>query len=457
MQNDTNSTLPESHSLRTLSGAREEAGAEMVAEASFRGPSGEQLAYMPAGLPANEEERLTEVYGLHLLDSAPEERFDRIVHLACRLFDVPIAYVSLIDENRQFFKANVGMVCESNSRQVSMCGHAILQDNALIVPDARKDHRFANNPLVIGQPFARFYAGQPLRGPHGHKVGTLCILDRRPRMMEEKDRELLKEPTALVERELELGDVINTQAEAIRAKDALAVTQRELARTVTELQRAKQQAEDMLHSILPRELATELREKGFVQPTRHEEVAVLFADFAGFTKASAQMEAGDLVEELNECFCHFDWAMAAYGVEKLKTIGDGYLAVAGIPRSQPNDALRILRAAIEIRNYMAERQAERERQNLPHWAVRIGLHFGPLVAGVVGVRKLAYDVWGDTVNTASRMESASEPGRINVSATFHNLVRDHVTAVHRGAINCKNKGEVDMYFIEGLKDGAGES
>jgi class 3 adenylate cyclase len=122
-----------------------------------------------------------------------------------------------------------------------------------------------------------------------------------------------------------------------------------------------------------------------------------------------------------------------------------------MPESQPDDALRLLRAALEIRDYMIERKAERERDGQPTWSVRIGMHFGPLVAGVVGVRKLAYDVWGDTVNTASRVESAGEPGRVNVSAAFHERVRDHVVSEARGAIHCKNKGGVEMFFVDALK------
>src|SRR5207244_2261303 len=132
--------------------------------------------------------------------------------------DAPISYVALVDQDRQWFKARVGMAPAETPRQTSFCGHAILQDKPLIVPDARKDMRFAGNPLVIGEPFVRFYAGQPLRGPSGHKIGTLCVLDRRPRDLNEKELHLLHELAALVEHELEMRDVIHAQTEAIRAK-----------------------------------------------------------------------------------------------------------------------------------------------------------------------------------------------------------------------------------------------
>jgi len=402
-------------------------------------------------MPENESARQAELDSLHLLDTPPEERFDRIVRLTRRLFNVPIAYVSLVDNNRQWFKSRIGVEIDSTPREISLCGHAILQDQALVIPDARKDLRFAGNPLVIGEPYVRFYAGQPLRGPHGLKVGTLCIVDKEPRTFTPQDYELLRELTALVEREMELSDVIASQNEAILAKDALAESQAVLAKTVQELQTSKQQAEEMLHNILPVEVAQELRTHGQVKPMRYEPVFVLFTDFVGFTKVAEAMEASELVEELNECFCHFDWLMGKHGIEKLKTIGDGYLAVAGIPRSTPDDAHHILNAALEMRDYMLKRKTDRAAKGHPFWDIRIGLHVGPLIAGIVGVRKIAYDVWGDTVNTASRVESAGDPGRINVSADFHCWVSDRVISESRGLIECKGKGEIEMFFVDGLK------
>jgi class 3 adenylate cyclase len=410
-----------------------------------------QVCYVPAPRPENESARQAELYRLNILDTPTEERFDRVVRLTRRLFDVPITYVSLVDQDRQWFKSSIGLEVKSGPRDVSFCGHAILQDGALIVPDARKDLRFAGNPNVIGEPFVRFYAGYPLRGPTGHKVGTLCIVDKRPRTFSAHETELLHELTALVEHELQMGDVIKAQNEAIMAKDALAESQAMLAQTVDELQASKQQTEEMLHNILPVEVAQELRANGNVKPMRYEPVFVLFTDFVGFTKVAESMEAADLVEELNECFCHFDWVVGKYGVEKLKTIGDGYLAVAGIPRSTPDDAMHILQAALEMRDYMLKRKAERQGNGQPFWDIRIGLHVGPLIAGVVGVRKLAYDVWGDTVNIASRVESAGAPGRVNVSADFHCWLSEQVISESRGLIECKGKGEIEMFFIDGLK------
>ncbi len=402
-------------------------------------------------IPRDEGARLKELYALNLLDTVPEERFDRIVRLTSMLFHAPIAYVAMVDGHRQWFKSRVGLEPQETPRKVSFCGHAIMQDDALVVNDARQDIRFAQLPLVVEEPYVRFYAGQPLRGPDGHKVGTLCMLDTRPRKLVERDLVVLKELAAMVEHEFEVQNQLALQMEAIRAKEALATSESNLAKTVAALREAKDRSDDLLGNILPKQLVAELRDKGRVEPVRHEEVSVLFADFAGFTRVASTWCPRELVDELNECFCHFDWVVGKHGVEKLKTIGDGYLAVSGMPDSRPDDALRLLRAAFEIRDFMAERKAEHEKRGAPCWDVRIGIHVGPLVAGVVGVRKLAYDVWGDTVNTASRVESAGTPGRINVSAAFHEKVRDHVVSEARGPIGCKNKGEVEMFFVDSLR------
>ena len=413
--------------------------------------------YVPAPIPAEEAARMEELQRLQILDTPSEERFDRIVKLAAKLFNAPISYVALVDHDRQWFKARIGVEAEQSPREISFCGHAILQDEPLIVSDARRDMRFAGNPLVIGAPFIRFYAGQPLRSPGGFKVGTLCVLDTRSRTLTPEEISILKDLGSLVEHELAMRDAIEWQKEAVRARQELEQKQRELSATVGELRAAQQRSDSLLQNILPDGMIEELRRTGTVAPVCHDDVAVMFADFSGFTVHASTMSASEVVAELNDCFCHFDWVAAKHGVEKLKTIGDGYLAVSGMPVSRPDDALRLVRTALEIRDYIAERRSEAAANGKPYWDMRIGLHVGPLVAGIVGVRKIAYDVWGDTVNTASRIEKAGEPGRINASQIFHERVQECVASESRGIMNCKGKGAVEMFFINGLqKDSSSE-
>jgi phosphoserine phosphatase RsbU/P len=189
---------------------------------------------LTAPIPADEVERLAEVRALQILDSPPEERFDGIVRLTRHLFHVPIAYIALIDADRQWFKAKIGLTVLETERAISFCGHAILQDRTMVVRDATLDPRFADNPLVMGEPHVRFYAGHPLSGPNGKKVGTLCVVDHEPRDFDDQHEMTLAQLAALVEEQLRLVDVIATQRELIETKTALVVTQQRLAAELNE-------------------------------------------------------------------------------------------------------------------------------------------------------------------------------------------------------------------------------
>jgi sigma-B regulation protein RsbU (phosphoserine phosphatase) len=169
----------------------------------------------------NEAERLADLRALEILDTPPEERFDRIVSLARRVFDVPIAYIALIDATRQWFKSKIGLKVIETGRDVSFCGHTIHHKGPTIVPDATRDARFADNPLVVGEPHIRFYAGHPLRGPNGHNVGTLCLADRRPRSFDDGQVATLRELAALAEHELHMVDVIQVQRKLLDTQKRL--------------------------------------------------------------------------------------------------------------------------------------------------------------------------------------------------------------------------------------------
>lgn len=176
----------------------------------------------PAPIPTDEHQRQAQLVALKILDTPPEERFDRIVRLAKAIFRVPIAYIALVDRDRQWFKAKEGLSATQTGRAESFCGHAIMQDRVMIVPDAREDHRFRDNPMVTGDPFVRFYAGQPLRSAGGQNVGTLCIVSSEPRNLTEQEQWTLRELAALAERELNLTDTIAAQQQVLIARQALA-------------------------------------------------------------------------------------------------------------------------------------------------------------------------------------------------------------------------------------------
>ncbi len=207
----------------------------------------------------------------------------------------------------------------------------------------------------------------------------------------------------------------------------------------------KKKSEDLLLNILPPEVADELKNKGAAHARQFDDVTVLFTDFVGFTMAGEKMSPQQLVGELHSCFKAFDDILGKYDIEKIKTVGDAYLAVSGLPVKNRNHATDVVAAAIEIRDFMKNRQEEHGDRT---FEIRIGINSGSVVAGIVGVKKFAYDIWGDTVNTAARMEQNSEAGKINISESTYQLVKDKFRCTYRGKLEVKNKGVADMYYVD---------
>ena len=175
---------------------------------------------------------------------------------------------------------------------------------------------------------------------------------------------------------------------------------------------------------------------------------MLFADIKGFTSIAEKLRPEELVTLLDQVFSSFDNIIEKYGMEKIKTIGDAYMCACGLPVADNENAVKAVRAAIEMQEFVNNFSQSPANGNLPVFKIRIGIHTGPLVAGVVGLRKFAYDIWGDTVNLASQMEQHSEPGKINVSSFTHEKIMDQFHSSYRGKIEAKSKGEVDMYFVK---------
>lgn len=205
----------------------------------------------------------------------------------------------------------------------------------------------------------------------------------------------------------------------------------------------KHKSDELLLNILPQEVAEELKEKGSTSAQQHSNVSVLFTDFVNFTQASEKLGVEELVRELNINFTAFDRIMEKHGLEKIKTIGDAYLAVSGLPTNNPDHAQNAIRAAKEIIEFIDARRIGNNKA----LEIRIGIHSGPVIAGIVGVKKFAYDIWGDTVNTAARMEQSSEKGRINISKTTYEMAKDTFTFEPRGMVETKGKGQLEMYFV----------
>ncbi|MBE7439392.1 MAG: GAF domain-containing protein [Spirochaetales bacterium] len=234
------------------------------------------------------------------------------------------------------------------------------------------------------------------------------------------------------------------RAEADRERDAA-----QIARSQAE--KARAESDKLLYNVLPGPVAEELKREGRVEPLFYDNVTVLFTDFVGFTRASEKMMPHQLVEELDGCFSQFDEVARRFNMEKLKTIGDSYMCVTGVPHLTPTHAVDACLTALEFRSFMLQMAEVKRALGLDYWQIRIGIHSGPVTGGVIGNYKFAYDIWGDTVNVASRMESAGEAEKINISAATYELVKDFFICEYRGKVQAKGKGVLDMYFLLRIK------
>lgn len=367
--------------------------------------------------PKNEKERLASLDSYKILDTLPEEEYDHLTRIASQICNTPISLISLIDPTRQWFKSNHGWDAKETPRELAFCAHAINKPKeVLIINDARNDVRFQDNPLVNQDPSMIFYAGVPLTNNEGYSLGTLCVIDNKPKILN------------------------NEQEEALKALGMQVVR-------LMELRKKNYEINKLLHDIYPPSIVEELTKTGGIEAKQHEKISVLFTDFKGFTKIAEKLSPKELVCELHYCFSSFDKIIAEYGLEKVKSIGDAYMAVSSFGDIKPKSHINTISAALKIIEFIDTYKKKRIEQGKLYFEIRIGVNTGPLVAGAVGTSKIAYDVWGDTVNTASHIEQSSETGKLNISQSTYELIKEDFDCEDRGKIYAKNKGLIKMYFV----------
>jgi adenylate cyclase len=394
-------------------------------------------------VPVNEPQRLAALHALDILDTAPEIVYDEIAELAAQICGCPVAYISFIDDDRRWLKARYGLPAHvvDAPRETAVCSTTICGVDVLIVPDMSRDPRFDRSAMVIGAPHCRFYCGIPLITGEGYALGTLCVLDFEPRQLSFEQIESMRR----------LSRQVLTQLELRRKLIEHDQTLKELDRAHQEAAAEKARAEHLLDALLPTPIADELKEKGRVQPKYIRSASILFADFQDFTLFAERTEPATLVALLHQYFAAFDDIMTQHGLEKLKTIGDAYLAVAGLPEADREHPIKACLAALEMQAAVARIKSRNEKMLLPALALRIGIHTGPVIAGVVGNHRFSFDIWGDAVNTASFMETHCLSGRINLSEATAGHAKALFELEPRGLIEVKHARAREMFFLNRLK------
>jgi histidine kinase len=311
---------------------------------------------------------------------------------------------------------------------------------SVVCGDAGADKRFCADPFIVGHSSKSILCTPILS--LGHMTGMLYV-----------ENPLTTD--AFTSERLQLLKVLSGQI-AVSINNAMLYENLEqtVRQRTKEIVEEKKKSEKLLLNILPAETAEELMRAGAATVRRFDSVSVMFTDFKDFTRVAASMTPEMLVAEIDHCFRAFDNIIEKYGIEKIKTIGDSYMCAGGLPKPSATHAVDVVGAGLEISDFMRRRREENQRNGVPFFEARIGIHTGPVVAGVVGLKKFAYDIWGDTVNLASRLESGGEAGEVNISRSTHELVKDRFDCAYRGKIAVKNAGDVDMFFVQSTKPSA---
>ena len=380
--------------------------------------------------PENEDLRIAALRRYRILDSRRERIFDNITRIASAVAKKPIAVMNFIDSDRQWYKSSVGIRMREMSRSVSFCPTTILTPEPLIIPDALKDERFKDDPVVVESPGFRFYAGTPLVNPEGHNLGTLCVLDLKP------------------------GAIQDEQMETLRALAEMIIDILELRIASGDLARAGEQAvffENIVKAYVPRGTwshADESAGRGeLLIPDRRMELTFLFMDAKGFTAFSEEHQAEQVIAVLNDYYDPVIQIIGEQNGDIDKFIGDSVFAVFADPREA-------LRAAVRIRDEIAGISGRRLRDGRPVLSFRIGMNIGDVVRGNVGnYLRQDYTMIGDAVNIASRLESACEPGGILISDNLYQRVREFVRTESSARVRLKGKSDLlRVHYVSGLRE-----
>lgn len=397
----------------------------------------------PYPVPVEEEERNDAVRSYRIMNSPPEIGFDEINELAAQICDCPVAYISFIEDDQFWFKSKYGIPddFERCPREIAFCSVTICGFDLVHTPDLALDETFKNFHFVVNDPHYRFYCSMPLVTPEGYSVGTICVMDFEPRELTVEQQEGLKR----------LSQQTVAQLEYRRRIVELDETVRELNDAYSSLSKEKSRADELLRTILPETIAQEMIETEKVAPRFHTSATVLFADAVDFTKFTGTSEPATLIGLLDSYFARFDDVVTDFRLEKIKTIGDAYLAVAGVPQPDRFHYLNAALAALRMQAEIEKINNQRRQLRLPLLQFRMGMDAGAVIAGIVGRQRFSFDIWGNAVNIASKIESTGEPGLVMVSHSLKQQLEPYFELEARGNLPQKEHSNVEIYGLLRLK------
>ena len=370
----------------------------------------EDLGHQPAPILENEQERLQDLDSLGIVkeDIRKDQRFSSLPRLASYLTSCPQAWINIIDKDTQHCKIDYGQnsVLSYMSREIprglTACQHVVNNNcEPLVIEDCTVDERTKLVAEASGGGFPRFYAGSPIVSKNGFILGTFCVMDEEPRSISHEQLEGLR---LLADQFVELLDTRQVEPPSVNNDDKLAVN-----------------------------------------GDYYSSASILFADFVGFTQKTEEIQPGELLEILSSYFNGFDQIMERFGLKKVKTIGDAYMAIGGVPDKNSDHAIQVCKAAQEMIKYVNGMGVQQEALGKDSWKLRVGINTGPVIAGNTGNN---FDIWGDAVNVAARLESSGEEGKIQISEKTKQFLSENAKVTFREKVHLKNKGEMDTFFLE---------
>ena len=370
----------------------------------------EGLGHQPAPILENEQERLKDLDSLGIVkeDISKDQRFSSLPRLASYLTSCPQAWINIIDKDTQHCKIDYGQnsVLSYMSREIprglTVCQHVVNNNcEPLVIEDCSIDERTKIVGEASGGGFPKFYAGAPIVSKNGFILGTFCVMDEDARSISHQQLDGLR---LLADQFVELLDTRQVETLPVKNDDKLAVN-----------------------------------------GDYYSSATILFADFVGFTQKTEEIQPGELLEILSSYFNGFDQIMERFGLKKVKTIGDAYMAIGGVPDKNSDHAIQVCKAAQEMIKYVNGMGVQQEALGKDSWKLRVGINTGPVIAGNTGNN---FDIWGDAVNVASRLESTGVEGKIQISEKTKQFLSENAKLTFREKVHLKNKGEMDTFFLE---------